>query len=191
MTKQEMFDRGVERMQLFCIVNGIVPPAVSVTPEPTRYGTCAFYRSAVITIWPPACAHIGRAGRAWSYPGHSIDRTPYGVIAHELGHHVDGAHGSRPSREGLGPKWRAETGEKHLTGYRADDDNEWFAEMFRLFVTNPDLLRLERPKTHALMCRTWKAVEARQWEHVLADAERQLALLRRRHGVLIDAERLP
>lgn len=188
MTKQAMLDLGVARMDLFCDVNRIVPPVVSVTPEPTRFGTCAFYRSGTIYIWPPACAHIGKAARAWSYPGHSIDRTPYGVIAHELGHHVDGAHGSQPSQKGYGRSWRVVTGEKPLTGY-CRDDNEWFAEMFRLFVTNPDLLRLERPKTHALMRRTWKAVEARGWEHVLMDAERQLALLRKRHAVQLHLER--
>ena len=146
---------------------------------PTKRMTKVIKGKKVTGDWPAACAAIGTAGRQWSYPGHTVDRTPYGVIAHELGHHVDGAHGSAPSREGYGARWRVETREKPLTGY-CRDDNEWFAEMFRLFITNPNLLRLERPKTHALMMDQWSPAETRAWDVVLASAPRQLELLRRR-----------
>lgn len=184
MTRSDMFNAGQALIRRFCERNDIVVPTIANDPEPTRYGTCAFYRAGVITIWIPACASIGRGGRAWSYPGHTVDRTPYGVLAHELGHHLDGAHGAAPSREGYGPDWRDFTREKPLTGY-CDNDNEWFAEMFRLYVTNPDLLRLERPKTFAMMARRWKPAETRTWEHVLRDAPRQLALLRKRHAATL------
>ena len=66
-----------------------------------------------------------------------------------------------------------------MTGYYPND-NEWFAEMFRLFVTNPDLLRLLRPCTHALMVARWLTVETRTWDVVLAGAARQLAVIRKR-----------
>lgn len=184
MRKYQMFDAGVAHVTRFCERNQIAAPTIEVTKEPTQYGTCAFYRSGVIFIWPDACAFIGTSGRLWSYPGHTVDRTPYGVLAHELGHHVDGAHGSRPSREGYGFRWRTETQEKPLTGY-CRDDNEWFAEIFRLYVTNPDLLRLERPKAYALLRAHWEPVEDRTWDQVLADAPRQLELLRKRHAKVL------
>jgi len=174
-----MLQAGIDRMTAWCGLNApIKPPTVVVASDPDEYfGTCAYYRFCVIYIWPPACAAIGRAGRAWSYPGHSVDRTPFGVLQHELGHHVDLAHGAAGGT--YGTAWRTQTGDKPLTGY-CDNDNEWFAEMFRLFVTNPDLLSHLRPKTHALMAARWRSVETRDWESVLAGADRQLELLRRR-----------
>ena len=181
MTKRQMFDAGVALVTRFCEQNLLYVPTIEVTNAPVRYGTCAFYRHDVISIWPDACAAIGRAGRAWSYPGHTVDRTPYGVLAHELGHHVDVAHGAAPSQNGYGPWFRKDTAERPLTGY-CDNDNEWFAEMFRLYVTNPDLLRLERPKTFATLRERWDPVEDRTWDQVLTDAPRQLALLRKRHA---------
>lgn len=177
MTKQDMLAAGVARMQAWCALNAIAAPRVEVTREPEMFGTCAFYRDSVIYISPAACAGIGRAGRAWSYPGHTVDRTPFGVIQHELGHHVDRAHGARPGV--YSSAWRAATGERPLTGY-CDNDNEWFAEMFRLFVTNPTLLGSLRPATYALMASTWQSVEPRHWERVLAGADRQIAVLRKR-----------
>lgn len=183
MNRRDMFLDGCDLIRRFCDANAIVLPRVEVSKKPVDFGTCAFYRHSVIYIWPDACAlaAIGGLRRQWSYPGHTVDRTPYGVLAHELGHHVDGAHGALPSREGYGPRWRGDTREKPLTGY-CDNDNEWFAEMFRLYVTNPDLLRLERPKTFALMRATWKPVETRAWDQVLVNAPRQLELLRKRHA---------
>lgn len=175
--RSDLLARGVTLVNEFCAANTISPPRVEVSQDPTTFDTCAYYRSGVIYIWPPACAAIGRAGRAWSYPGHSVDRTPYGVVAHELGHHVDKAHGAAGGI--YGTNYRTETGEKPLTGY-CPNDNEYFAELFRLFVTNPDLLRLLRPKTYALMIARWRVAERRSWDAVLAGADRQIAVLRKR-----------
>lgn len=177
MTKMLLFEAGKAHIERWCTANDIAPPTVVVTTTPTMFGTCAYYRDGEIAIWPAACAAIGRAGRAWSYPGHSVDRTPYGVLAHELGHHVDKAHGAAGGI--YGTAWRATTGENPLTGY-CDNDNEWFAELFRLFVTNPTLLAAMRPKTWRLMHETWRSVELRHWGSVLAGGERQLALVRKR-----------
>jgi hypothetical protein len=56
--------------------------------------------------------------------------------------------------------------------------------MFRLFVTNPDLLRIVRPKTYAQMALRWTVIETRPWDVVLARAPRQLDLLKRRIAAL-------
>jgi len=70
-----------------------------------------------------------------------------------------------PARRG-----RAETQEPALTSY-CPNDHEWWAEMFRLFMTNSDLLRLVRPKTYSLFLRMGLVpFETRPWEEVLADA---------------------
>jgi len=162
-TKDEMFHAGVSLAERFCKFNGISMPGVErLNPSQREYhlGTCAYYRPYIIHIMVEKCAHRGLGGRAWSWPGYVIDRTPYGVIQHELGHHVDTIRTGQVSRENLMDKlfskqiWEVSR-EAPLTGYLGTDKEaptfymEWFAENFRLFVTNPDLSKKLRPKFYA------------------------------------------
>jgi hypothetical protein len=122
---------------------------------------------------------------AWSFPGYSVDRTPYGVIQHELGHHADYVKSEkRGSYYGdFSINMRATVGEKPLTSY-CPNDAEWFAEMFRLFVTNPDLLRLLRPDTHAAMREHFKPIFDGSWRERMTGApERTIAAIERKLGV--------
>jgi hypothetical protein len=64
-----------------------------------------------------------------------------------------------------------ETKEAPISGY-APNVNEWFAEIFRLFVTNPDLLRLLRPKMYERLKDRFKIVEDRPWDQIVT-MERQ------------------
>lgn len=152
--KNSLLERGKALMEQFCAANSLsVPSVVEADPKRWPHGVCAYYRAEVITINVKACAGIGFAGMQWSFPGHSVDRTPYGVIAHELGHHVD----LNRAQTRRGRYWgdfscrvRDESGEDKLTSY-CPDSAEWFAEMFRLFITNPDLLAKLRPRTHAIL----------------------------------------
>lgn len=171
--KPSLLKRGQDLMTRFCAANNLTVPAV-VLADPGRwpFGVCAYYRREVITISVKHCAAIGFAGMQWSFPGHSVDRTPYGVIAHELGHHVDLLNANTRR----GPYWsdfsirmREACGEEKLTSY-CPDDAEWFAEMFRLFVTNPDLLSKLRPRTHAAFIERWKPVFEDTWRERLAGA---------------------
>lgn len=149
--KKELLHRGDVVGARFCEANGIPKPAVTLAdPQKWAFGVCAYYRpDPGIVICLPKCSHIGTAGRAWSFPGYVSDRTPYGVIQHELGHHFDW-HRSETKGPYFGDfsvSLRGRSGEKPITSY-CPNDAEWFAECFRLFVTNPDLLRLIRPRTH-------------------------------------------
>lgn len=171
MTKGSPLWDGQIHMAAWCKENAIEEPTVEIHWEGRcPFGVCAYYRNGQIDIWPNMCAAIGLAGRQWSFPGHAVDRTPYGVLAHELGHHVDRQHG--PAGGTLSHLWRPDD-PKPLTGY-CPNDNEWFAELFRLFVTNPDLLRAIRPKIYPRFAAQWKSVETRPWREVLAEAPRQL-----------------
>lgn len=100
-----------------------------------------------------------------------MDRMPYGVIQHELGHHVDVTHSTqfRAYRGDFSINLRKETGEQPISGY-CPDDGEWFAELFRVFVTNPDLLRIIRPATYERLCSRFVPVVAGSWQAVLAQA---------------------
>ena len=173
MTKDQLLASGSALVKAFCEHNGLDNPPVRVYgKEEWRFSsTCAYYRPVGIHIAPSRCAHPGRAGRAWSWPGYVIDRTPHGVMAHELGHHVDYTLSSSKGSYGgdFSSKMRERSGETKLTNY-CPNDWEWFAEMFRLFVTNPDLLRAVRPRTFREIADVLKPVEKRPWREVLADA---------------------
>lgn len=176
MTKHQLKFDGEVRIGNWCFINNVSQPRVEESGEPELFGTCAYYRDGVIHIQTARCAAIGTAGRQWSYPGYVVDRTPYGVLCHELGHHVDSAHGAAGGS--FGKELQQATKESAITGY-APNHNEWFAEMFRLFVTNPELLFLLRPLTYAAMIARWprRSVE-KPWEEVLVGAPRQIQAAR-------------
>lgn len=184
-TKLELLDGGMMLLKRFCFLNAIGEPAVEFYHGRWDVSACAYYRAGKISIHTPSCASIGAGGQAWSYPGYFIDRTPYGVLQHELGHHVDlcagqvkGAYFSEFSGQ-----MRRDSGEEKLTNY-CPNDAEWFAEMFRLFVTNSDLLKHIRPRTHALMVKRWKPAIERPWREVLINAPaRNLAQCMKRGAV--------
>lgn len=171
--KQELYTRGVELMKEFCGANKLSAPIVTPhAKEEWKFkGTCAYYRPTYISICVDQCANIGRAGRLWSYPGYVVDRTPYGVVQHELGHHVDFTlSDARTSYGGdFSTKLRAATGELRITSY-CPNDMEWFAEIFRLFVTNSDLLKTIRPVTYASLKEIYRPVVDAPWRKILADA---------------------
>lgn len=84
-------------------------------------------------------------GWSWSYPGYKTDLTPYGVLCHEIGHHVDRLLGSRGDVSER-KAWRDVVAvEEEVSGYEPNHQ-EAFAEAFRLFLTNPDLLKNGRPE---------------------------------------------
>jgi hypothetical protein len=169
---------GEELIEKWCRLNHVEPPLVRVLDGDPEFVVCAYYRSGLIKIWPKDCAPVGLAGRAWSWPGYSTDRTPYGVLAHELCHHVEHAHGAEGGIVAM--RWRERTNEQPLTSY-CPNDNEWLAEIFRLYVTNPSLLAHLRPRTYELLCVRWPwFAETRHWTEILEGAERQLAVARKR-----------
>lgn len=181
MDKQTMFEAGCGLVSRFCELHDIEAPTISVEDKdtflgPARFATCAYYRQYVIHIDIRRCAHIGTANRAWSYPGWMIDKTPYGVLQHELGHHIE-----RLNPDIAMEIWSLGGQEKKITGY-CPNVHEWFAEHFRLFVTNPELHGLIRPKTHELLLAQFpEPAETRSWQDVLAHApERTQALALRR-----------
>lgn len=171
-SKAELFELGKTHIARWCELNGVEMPRINARVGAPDFGACAYYRDGQIEIWVNSCAAIGRAGRQWSYPGYVVDRTPYGVLAHELGHHVDRQHGAAGGV--LSHLWRP-LDAAPLTGY-CPNDNEWFAELFRLFVTNPDLFCAVRPKICDLFLKQWRNVaQVGEWRDVLVESPRHIA----------------
>lgn len=78
-------------------------------------------------------------GYAWSFPGYKADLTAFGVVAHECGHHLEHVLGYCPVMPG-----------KRVTSYEPNAA-EALAESVKLFITNPDLLRVGRPRRWAAL----------------------------------------
>lgn len=184
--KLELVERGRALVEDFCRLNGLPAPAMPGPPPPALvrndWQVCGLYHAGTIYVDPKKCAAPGYGGPAWSWPGYVIDRTPFGVYAHELGHYVDDLRSPSPYRPNLGwvgamsTRVHEEANEPGITGY-CPNRAEWFAEIFRLFATNPDLLKELRPRAHAALTAKpdgliplhWKT-----WREVLDGAPKRL-----------------
>lgn len=167
-----MLERGQNLVEQFCQLNDIDAPGLEVVASKDWHFTvCAYYRPTTTRICVERCASVGYAGQQWSYPGYTVDRTPYGVLAHELGHHVDVLKSTvkRAYYGDFSVTLMKASGEAAITTY-CPNPAEWFAEMFRVFVTNPDLLRLLRPRTHEALAAVFKPVFTDSWRDRLVGA---------------------
>ncbi len=177
MDKNYLADSGALLMQKFCEDNPRIPlPKLNLYRDPEQsevrnikaVGTCGYYRRGVIHVAVPACAH---KNANYSWPGFISDRTPYGVIQHELGHHVDeveskcDVYRNKPGNF-FSDQIREESGEKPITSY-SPNTMEWFAEIFRLFVTNPLLLERIRPKAYKALTQHFKPVVSLHYAGVM------------------------
>lgn len=177
--KTVLLNDGIELMNRFCQLNNLKTPEVLVHNSKdwnkrlrNSRLICAFYRKNKIEICLERCAHVGLAGQSWSYPGYPVDRTPYGVILHELGHHVD-LFKSKIKNNYFGDYSKFifdESGlEEPITNY-CPDVAEWFAEMFKLFLSNPNLLQILRPNTYKILSSEFDNVIKDPWDKVLDQA---------------------
>lgn len=185
-TKDEMFTAGVALTKTFCTSNNIFHPTINrVLPSDRLFqlNTCGYYRPYTISVMVEKCAARGLGGASWSCPGYAVDRTPYGVLQHELGHHVDTLKTGQVTTQDLMEKLFSrkiflQSKEEPLTKYLGTDKRaptffmEWFAENFRLYVTNPDLSLKLRPKFYlALWCEGIYPLTEEGWESVLRKNE--------------------
>lgn len=172
-SKEELFERGKLLAESFCAENNITTPEIQNFPRLSwRVSACTYYRNGKINVCSDLCANVGISGRHWSYPGYTVDRTPFGATQHELGHHVDRMMGGNKK-----PYWSEyslnvfqDSREKPISGY-CPNEAEWFAEIFRLFITNPDLLKILRPRTYSrLLSDGFSPIVDKPWRRVLRNA---------------------
>lgn len=166
-SQMELYRRGCHRVTMFCNKNKLPLPSVRILEKDEWHvNACAYYRPTTINI---CLEHCGRPcpqamSRNWTWPGSTTDREPYGVLCHELGHHVDWhKSGKKHSYFGdYGLKIKEAAREAPISGY-CPNYAEWFAEMFRLFVTNHALLYVLRPRTHELIIADFTPVSGDNW----------------------------
>lgn len=110
--------------------------------------------------------------RRWSYPGWKTDRTAVGVVAHELGHHVDACLAKLQGEYSASssPEWREVLRQhsKRVSGYEPVLAEAW-AETLRLFILNPTLLKFALPQRYRFVTENCALVlsERRPWREVL------------------------
>lgn len=155
---RDLYIHGVQLVTEFCSLNKIDPPSIKEVPaDDWALGTCAYYRRGEgIRVCIERCARLAPEAnsRMWSWPGNTVDREPMGVLCHELGHHIDCINSVKKELvvgrySGLySTNLRKKTAEPPVSNY-CDNDGEWFAEIFRVFVMNPTLLKILRPKVYS------------------------------------------
>jgi len=166
---QNLTDAGYALAKLFCETNDLPLPELRLTTidEWAFDWVPAFYRPQHIALCVQKCSGVaGEAvSRNWNWPGATTDKTPYGVIAHELGHHVDWTLSDTKYRYfgNFGHDLMVASGEKSVSGYEADKPHEAFAECFRVYLTNAPLLKELRPKIYELLAARLKPVVADDW----------------------------
>lgn len=107
-------------------------------------------------------------------PGSFEDFTPLGVMCHEVGHHVD--YVLHPSSYSQRNGFEAVVDEEEDVSRIEHNVLESFAEAIRLFVTNPDLLRVGRPDRYEYLTKTigLKPLHLTPWRSVLRNAGKRV-----------------
>ena len=145
-------------------------------------GAKGWARRGVLVICPTACT---LAGRGYSWPGSVSDCTEFGVYLHEVGHVI---HYSRPDGDALAMKLR-KSGDKKITGYEPNE-YETFAETFRLFFGNPDLLKTGRPRRYNLLLEAGIThPEIKPWREVLGVEAPRLRVEQCEHWIKVNDRR--
>lgn len=174
-TKQQLADLGILEVSKFCTINNLPIPKIEFFGVKDWFvSVCAYYRSEIgIKICLTRCQQpcTQEQARNFSWPANIVDREPFGVLLHELGHHVDWCLSKTKYRwfGDLCTTIKNEAKEPGITSYAETNAAEWFAEAFRLFVTNPTLLKLFRPKTYKLLSNRLKQTTEEDWKIRIGD----------------------
>lgn len=145
-TKDELAEKSVKHIQDFLEKNGLPVPEFVMHEYPdakNKFQKTGHYSRKEGKVYLNAANTrnpvMKPGGMQWSYPGYKVDKTPLGVLAHEIGHHID--HTKQFDTDSFPYK-----GEK-VTGYEPTV-HEAIAESLRLFMLNPDLLHTIAPKRY-------------------------------------------
>ena len=145
--KLSLFTLGASVSQSFCAINNLPLPEYKIkrlTSTGRYLGQTRTKRAQILVNLEKTAYPVERPSHMrWSHPGWKTDRTACGVVLHETGHHVEEVLSYR--KPFLFDSWRKLwRGTKRVSGYEPNSA-EAFAETMRLFIGNPDLLRLAIP----------------------------------------------
>jgi len=161
-TKQQLFKLCKAHCERFLTVNNI--PLVPVFERETSYR--GYYMPGhkpyiAINLDNTVTPRYNPTPRNQSFPNHKTDTTPTGVLAHEYGHAVDWYLRTKGVHLAHKFKGIAQV-EPQVTSYDTTPI-ERVAEAMRLFILNPDLLRLGRPLSYALLTQYIQPIVTMPW----------------------------
>lgn len=159
-----LFNDGVSIINDFLKLNNMKNIIVKIEPKERSFdGYCGWqdFNTNIVHIIIEKCARINLM---YSYPNFTSNRTPQGVLIHEFGHLIT-APKYRPWN-GSNKTIKDKVKEKCISSY-APNSNEWVAEQLKLFITNPDLLKILRPKTYNEFSKYWKPLNRGLYKEVL------------------------
>lgn len=148
----ESYARGRVAVERWLDENDIPHPGFVVTDDPIWFvpgcaGTYHNFRRRVVAVDISRCILRGRFRGLPCWEGGMDDLSPYGVLCHEIGHHVDRTLGTRRGSrwQCADTVWREIVEEEEAISCLEPDVLESFAEAVRLFITNNELLKVGRP----------------------------------------------
>jgi hypothetical protein len=164
-SKVENLAYGKSIVEAFCDFNEIKVPAFVEDNKLNANGMYYWGKHRLLYNIKRCRTPINVPGFAWSYTGYKSDMTVAGVLAHEFGHYIDDIHKnpSKRIKKAIGT-------ESCVTSYEPNL-YEIFAEAFRVFVLNPNLLQIGRPRRYNYFIELGlKPVVLDDWEYVLGNA---------------------
>lgn len=167
--KSENLKYAIMRIEKFCRLNKIPIPKI-VYKYLNSYGEYIWGKDSIYINLKRAKTPIRTPGFSWSYTGYKSDLTVAGVLAHECGHYVDFYFNYASNKM----KHFIKT-EASVSSYEPNV-RETFAESMKLFILNPDLLKIGRPLRYKFLTEVVKLKPAIEdsWEVVLQNAHPKL-----------------
>ena len=142
LSKRDILNKAIDLVDDFSRVNRIMPYRLKESRYPYARNIFQvkgmFVSPNVIYVNLDKCAIPGSGTRMrFSFPGYKVDATPFGVLCHEFGHYISWL------KNGIGRSYEWElivNNSRRISGYEPNSE-ESFAESFRLFLTNSDMLK--------------------------------------------------
>lgn len=171
--KVSVLAKGLLELDAFGTLNNVPRLAgLHFSPPPharNRFQLTGLYHNN--TIWVDLSktrTPVATPVRSWSFTGWKSDMTPAGVLAHEFGHHV--WYALLPYRKIRSALREIVQVEHAVSGYEPCVE-ESFAEAFRVFMLNPDLLRCGWPGRYEFMLTVGlKPLHEIPWREILVNA---------------------
>jgi hypothetical protein len=185
---EQTFKDSVTLIKEFCNVNDIPYPKLDLRDN--NIGTFGTFnhKTNLITLYPRnAKTPVKVPGYKWSYTGYKADCTLPGVFAHEFGHYLDSYLATKMFNQKSAYTSLDKTMqfildyEKPVSGYidrftnKRAKMSEAFAEVMKLFILNPDLLKQGRPKSYEMIISLGIVpVVTEEWTEILKNAHPKL-----------------
>ena len=161
MGKGLLFKSGINILNDFAVLNNVPITTIELRKWQTNYKGYYISSSNKIYINLSKCS---RANPMYSFPGFTSNATAQGVVVHEYGHYINDKILSKLEHSLL--YYKNKINEKCVTSYCPDVD-EYFAEQLKVFIINPDLLKVFWPNTYNFLSSILQPLNRGSYLHVL------------------------